>query len=83
MLQIHPCVHTGMFQDSILITDWNQGCIDFRCYPDGCIKPYCWSGELEKIFVHNIGGTIDFIGTKETYICISGEITEISKESCV
>ena len=30
--EIHASVHVGMFQDSVLITDWIEGEVDFRYF---------------------------------------------------
>lgn len=35
LVSVKPTVHTGMFQDSILITDWEDGSVDFRYFPIG------------------------------------------------
>lgn len=74
-------VHEGLYQDSVLITDWLHGYVDFRYFPRGEMQPYHWSDGLEKIHIYNIG-ICDFFfkGTKENILCKVNEIVEISKQ---
>ena len=44
--EIHASVHVGMFQDSVLITDWMEGEVDFRYFPNHMMEPYHWSDGL-------------------------------------
>lgn len=34
-VNVKPFVHVGMFQDSVLITDWESRTVDFRYFPSG------------------------------------------------
>ena len=54
--EITVTTHTGMFQDSYLVTDFDNGKVDFRYwdYPRG-IKPYHWSDGLSAIRIENTG----------------------------
>lgn len=79
--EIEPRVHLGMFQDSVLITDWKYGRVDFRYFPNARLEPYHWSDGLESVYIHNIS-TYDFSfkGTKEEILCVKGNITKIEKD---
>ena len=74
-------VHVGMFQDSVLITDWQEGKVDFRFFPNARMEPYHWSDGLEKIHIHNVGHSDFFFkGTEEDILCKKDAVTAISKE---
>ena len=79
--ELHPIqilTHSGMFQDSILVTDWHSGLVDFRYFPNDCIKPYHWSDGLKAVKIKNIGrADIIFSGSHREIVCRSGEITVI------
>lgn len=63
---VKKSVHVGMFQDSVLITDWEHGLVDYRYFPhgDSGIETYHWSDGLNSIWVNNTGNRhIDFDGT--------------------
>ena len=79
--EIKPRVHVGMFQDSVLVTDWKRGQVDFRYFPNTRLQPYHWSDGLESVHIHNIA-TYDFIfeGTKEEILCTQGNVTKIEKD---
>lgn len=80
--EISPCVHTGMFQDSVLITDWEKGEVDFRYFPNGMIEPYHWSDGLDAVVVRNVCGyDISFEGTDGKIKCPAGEDTRIESAS--
>lgn len=80
--EVTPQVHTGMFQDSVLIMDLERGKLDFRYFPNATIECYCWSGELKKVHIYNLGKQDFKYGTWENgVICKHGEVTVIEKES--
>lgn len=76
--EIRTTPHTGMQNDSILITDWEKGEVDFRYWTRFmAIRPYHWSDGLETIKVENIGTTdISFLCDSKI-ICKAEEITTI------
>lgn len=78
---IKPSVHVGMFQDSVLITDYRHGEVDFRYFPDMDMRPYHWSDGLESIYVHNMGpDDFYFRRTEERILCPAFEATRIMKK---
>lgn len=81
--EIQAYTHVGMLSDSVLITDWVNGRVDFRYFPEqGDMNPYHWSDGLENIFICNIGKeTIHFHGTAETILCPAGEIVRIGHDA--
>lgn len=72
--------HIGMFQDSYLVTDFDNGLVDFRYYDNlWGIEPYHWSDGLEAIRIENVGRTdIEFYADTKI-ICKIGEVTTIEK----
>ena len=83
--KIDISVHVGMFQDSVLVTDWENHEVDFRYFPSGLfgirIEPYHWSDGLEAVLIDNqTREEIDFIGSEKGTQCKVGEITRIKKE---
>lgn len=78
--EIIPSDHIGMFQDSVLVTDWEYGNVDFRYFPNALMEPYHWSDGLNNIYINNIGSIdIVFKGTDEEIVCEIGKITKIGK----
>lgn len=79
--KVEPHVHVGMFQDSVLITDWEHGYVDFRYFPKAKMEPYHWSDGLEKLHICNIG-TYDFYfeASRGDILCKKEEIAVISKD---
>lgn len=76
--QIQITIHSGMYQDSVLITDWYNELVDFRYFPNDCIKPYHWSDGLNAVKIKNSGRKdIIFSGSHREIVCRSGEITVI------
>lgn len=78
LIKIPVMLHSGMIQDSYLVTDWGMGVVDFRYwdYPSG-IKPYHWSDGLQAIKIDNVGRSdIAFYADTEI-ICKVNEITVI------
>lgn len=81
LVSVRPTVHTGMFQDSVLITDREGGRVDFRYFPMGDgfrIKPYHISDGLRVIKIHNLGSPLVLFGeTGREVRCPPGEVTAI------
>lgn len=76
--KIQITMHSGMYQDSVLITDWYSGLVDFRYFPNDCIKPYHWSDGLKAVKIKNSGwADIIFSGSHREIVCRSDEITVI------
>lgn len=71
--------HVGMFQDSILITDWEYDLVDYRYFPKMYhLETYHWSDGLERLIVKNTGNeTITLDRTKIE----PGETVTIEKNS--
>lgn len=78
-VSIKPTLHESMFEDSILITDWNGGKVDFRYFPRlGRIEPYHISDGLRTIKVRNLGTRAMYFGKAGREVsCPPGEITAI------
>ena len=80
--ELHSSVHVGMFQDSVLVTDWEEGEVDFRFFPNLMMEPYHWSDGLNCIYIHNIGkNNILFKGTNQIIDCKTNEVTKICKNA--
>lgn len=80
LVEIRPYIHVGMFQDSIMLTDWSGGTVDFRYFPKGDkIEPYHFSDGLTAIRLHNRGVNPVTFGVqgKET-LCPPGAVTLLS-----
>lgn len=69
---VYPYIHSGMFQDSILYTEY--GILDFRYFPNwNGMSTYHWSDNIEKVYVKNVmdvkftfnGEEVDIGETKE------------------
>ena len=72
-------IHSGMFQDSILFTDWEGGTVDFRYFSrDGWVEPYHISDGLHTVKIRNLGSGPVLFGCvgKET-VCPAGKVTAI------
>lgn len=78
-VSVEPTIHSGMFQDSILVTDWKCGTVDFRYFPMGDrMEPYHISDGLKVIKVRNIGNRPVYFGKPgREVICPPGELTAI------
>lgn len=78
-VSVKPLVHAGMFQDSVLITDWEGGTVDFRYFPMGCcMEPYHISDGLRTIKVRNLGKQAMYLGkVGRAVVCPPSEITAI------
>lgn len=76
--KIDVSLHSGTFQDSYLVTDFQGGKVDFRYFDKLYgIEPYHWSDNLEAIKIENLG-KIDIRFYADTEIlCKTGEITTI------
>ena len=80
--EIPEKVHVGMFQDSVLITDWEHGNVDFRFFPNYQMEPYHWSDGLEKIHIHNLDTREFYFKGTDGAICMkAGEITVVEKSA--
>lgn len=81
LVSIRPTVHGGMFQDSVLLTDWEGGRVDFRYFRTGSgdkIEPYHFSDGLRVIKIHNLGSPTVFFGRAGREVrCPPGKITAI------
>ena len=78
-VSVKPSIHLGMFQDSVLITDWEDRAVDFRYFPmEGRMEPYHISDGLRIIKVRNLGERAVYFGkTGREAVCPPGEITAI------
>lgn len=78
-VRVEPSVHAGLFQDSVLITDWEGGTVDFRYFPMGdFMEPYHISDGLRTVKVRNLGKRAVYFGkTGREAVCPPGEITAI------
>lgn len=76
---VRPWPHVGMFTDSILLTDWDGGTVDFRYFPLGRrIEPYHISDGIETIKVKNLGRISVLFGRGDNEVrCEAGEVTAI------
>lgn len=76
---IEPTVHLGTYQDSVLVTDWKGGTVDFRYFPKTCLmEPYHVSDGLETIKVRNLGARDVYFGKSERQVtCPAGQLTAI------
>lgn len=79
IVSIRRNVDLGMFQDSVLLTDWEGRTVDFRYFPMGSrVEPYHISDGLRVIKVRNLGSTDVLFGAKgKEVVCRAGEITSI------
>lgn len=79
LVKLEPYIHVGMFQDSVLITDWEGGTVDFRYFPkEDWIEPYHISDGLERIKLRNVGGTDVIFGRSGREVrCRAGETTAV------
>ena len=78
ILQIPVMCHSGMRQDSYLVTDFRMGTVDFRYWdkPRG-VEPYHWSDGLEAIKIENIGKNDMVFYADTEIICKVNEVTTI------
>ena len=76
--EIPITIHVGMFQDSVLITDFENN-VDFRFFfnPNE-IRPYSWNEELKAIKIYNFGYNINFRHEDKVVQVKSNELTVIS-----
>ena len=79
LVHLTRLVHSGMFQDSILFTDWEGGAVDFRYFPRaGRMEPYHISDGLHTIKIRNLGGGPVIFGREgKEVMCPAGEVTAI------
>lgn len=84
VVPINIKVHTGMFQDSIIVADWREGLCDWRIFPSVfSVQPYHWSDNLEAVHMENAGENFVFRGSGGDILCKSGEVTVVKKEDFV
>ena len=74
--------HLSILDDAVLVTDWENGEVNFRYFPNGnstvAVEPCCWSDGLNAVLIDNRAvKEIEFIGTGRTIHCRPGEITRI------
>ena len=76
--EIQIAKHLGMFQDSVLITDFENN-VDFRFFfnPNE-IRTYSWNEELKAIKIYNFGHDINFRHEDKVVQVKSNELTVIS-----
>lgn len=73
-------VHTGMFDDSVLIIDRACGC-DWRFFPLGTgIQCYHWADEPETVWLENLGADFVYKGASGDILCKHGEMIVVTKE---
>lgn len=80
LLNISVCVHTGMFEDSILV----QGCgvCDWRIFPSPFrVQFYEWSDDINAIYLENIGKDFVFEGPDGDVLCEYGKVIVIPKQN--
>lgn len=71
-------VHTGRLQNSVIVSDWENGLCDWRIFPAVVsVKLYHWSDYLEAVRIENVGESFMFEGFGRSILCKSGEITVI------
>ena len=78
-------VHTGMFNDSYIVTDKEKHEVDFRYFARLFgIEPYHYSEGINAILIENIGSSDIGFTEKDFFLnCKSGEVTRIeSKYFC-
>ena len=81
---IHIKVHTGMFQDSVIVADWMKGLCDWRIFPSVfSVQPYHWSDGLKAVHIENAGEPFVFKGSCGDIVCKSGEVTVVKEEDFV
>lgn len=78
-VSVKPFIHAGMFQDSVLITDWEGGTVDFRYFPRGeRMEPYHVSDGLRTVKVRNLGARAVYFGkAAREVVCPPGKVTAI------
>lgn len=79
LISVKPLIHVGMFQDSVLLTDWEGGKVDFRYFPMGRgMEPYHISDGLQTIKVRNLGERAVYFGQPgREVVCPPGEVTAV------
>lgn len=74
-------VHIGTFQDSVLITDFNNNSIDIRFWDinNNAICSYQWNEELKSIKIYNLGNDITYETNEVNIIIKQNKLTEIKR----
>lgn len=75
-------IHLGMFQDSVLITDFYDHLIDIRFWDinNKTITPYRWNEGLESIKIYNVGDDILYKKGEVETVLKHNELIEIKYE---
>lgn len=77
--EIPITIHVGMFQDSVLITDFKNNNVDFRFFFNAYeIRPYSWDEEIKVIKIYNFGDDINFSYEDKEVQVKRNELTVIS-----
>ena len=77
--EIPITIHVGMFQDSVLITDFKNNNVDFRFFFNAYeIRPYSWDEEIKVIKIYNFGDDINFSHEDKEVQVKRNELTVIS-----
>ena len=77
--EIQIGIHLGMFQDSVLITDFKNNNVDFRFFFNAYeIRTYSWNEELKTIKIYNFGPDIIFSHEDKEVQVKRNELTVIS-----
>lgn len=60
LYEISPYLHTGIIQDSVLISDHKYGLVDYRYFPvsNKKLETYHWSDGLDRIVIKNLSSEI-------------------------
>lgn len=81
VVSIPISVHVGMWQDSIIIADYDTGLCDWRIWPSFLhVEPYHWSDHLEAVHIENVGEDFVFKGSTREIVCKAGKVTVIKSE---
>lgn len=78
---IKPSQHTGMFQDSILYSNYKEPRFDIRYFPYGdSFSFYAWSKNIEKVILKNEKKYPIYVGTGNSYEILPNETITIKRE---
>lgn len=74
-------LHIGTFQDSVLITDFDNNSIDiiFWDISNNAIYSYRWNEELKSIKIYNLGNDITYETNEVNIIIKQNILTEIKR----
>lgn len=76
-------IHIGMFQDSVLITDFYEHFVDIRFWDinNKTITPYSWNEGLESIKIYNVGDDILYKEGEVQIVLKHNELIEIKYQT--